>query len=79
MTAVYNYTNFDCIINFFVFSRPAGGGKALKLGGKGKDVDSFVDKLRQEGTGMSHQIFVFVVSHEIYVPCIFQFFILSVC
>ena len=31
--------------------RPAGGGKALKLGGKGKDLDSFVDKLRQEGTG----------------------------
>lgn len=35
-----------------ISDRPAGGGKALKLGGKGKDVDSFVDKLRQEGTGM---------------------------
>ncbi|XP_065055844.1 coatomer subunit delta-like [Rhopilema esculentum] len=31
-------------------TRPTGSGKALKLGGKGKDVDSFVDKLRQEGT-----------------------------
>jgi len=31
-------------------TRSVGGGKALKLGGKNKDVDSFVDKLRQEGT-----------------------------
>lgn len=31
-------------------TRPTGSGKALKLGGKGKDVDSFVNKLRQEGT-----------------------------
>ncbi|EDO33668.1 predicted protein [Nematostella vectensis] len=31
-------------------SRPAGSGKAMKLGSKSKDVDSFVDKLRSEGT-----------------------------
>lgn len=30
--------------------RPAGKGKAMKLGGKTKDVDSFVSKLREEGT-----------------------------
>ena len=32
-------------------SRTAGSGKAMKLGSKAKDVDSFVDKLRSEGTG----------------------------
>ena len=32
-------------------SRTAGTGKAMKLGSKSKDVDSFVDKLRSEGTG----------------------------
>ena len=31
--------------------RTAGSGKAMKLGSKSKDVDSFVDKLRSEGTG----------------------------
>lgn len=31
-------------------SRPVGKGKAMKLGGKSKDIDSFVDKLREEGT-----------------------------
>lgn len=30
--------------------RPVGKGKAMKLGGKSKDIDSFVDKLREEGT-----------------------------
>lgn len=34
-------------------SRPAGKGKALRLGGKSKDIDSFVDKLREEGTVVS--------------------------
>lgn len=37
-------------------TRPAGSGKAMKLGSKGKDIDSFVDKLRSEGTD--------VVSHN---------------
>ena len=40
----------DVCFTFSTHFRPAGSGKALKLGGKGKDVDSFVDKLRQEGT-----------------------------
>lgn len=31
-------------------TRTAGSGKAMKLGSKSKDVDSFVDKLRSEGT-----------------------------
>lgn len=31
-------------------TRTAGSGKAMKLGSKAKDVDSFVDKLRSEGT-----------------------------
>jgi len=31
-------------------ARPAGKGKAMKLGGKSKDIDSFVSKLREEGT-----------------------------
>ena len=31
--------------------RPVGSNKAMKLGTKAKDVDSFVDKLRSEGTG----------------------------
>ena len=29
----------------------AGSGKAMKLGSKTKDVDTFVSKLRSEGTG----------------------------
>ena len=36
----------------FFFFRPTGKGKAMKLGGKSKDIDMFVDKLREEGTGM---------------------------
>lgn len=31
-------------------ARPAGKGKAMKLGSKNKDIDIFVDKLREEGT-----------------------------
>jgi len=31
-------------------SKPIGKGKAMKLGGKTKDLDSFMDKLREEGT-----------------------------
>ena len=38
------------MLNLLAF-RPAGKGKAMKLGGKSKDIDSFVDKLREEGTG----------------------------
>lgn len=34
-------------------AKPAGKGKAMKLGGKSKDIDSFVDKLREEGTVVS--------------------------
>ncbi|XP_035213622.1 coatomer subunit delta-like [Stegodyphus dumicola] len=30
-------------------SRPAGGGKAMKLGSKNKDIDLFVDMLKSEG------------------------------
>lgn len=40
--------------------RPAGKGKAMKLGGKSKDIDSFVDKLREEGTG---KILTFLQAH----------------
>jgi hypothetical protein len=42
---------FSCVI-----LRPAGSGKAMKLGSKSKDVDSFVDKLRSEGTGTTTYI-----------------------
>ena len=38
------------VLSLFCF-RTAGTGKAMKLGSKSKDVDSFVDKLRSEGTG----------------------------
>ena len=31
------------------FSRPASSGRAMKLGTKAKDVDTFVDKLKMEG------------------------------
>lgn len=31
-------------------AKPIGKGKAMKLGGKSKDIDSFMDKLREEGT-----------------------------
>ena len=34
-----------------IYFRPVGSNKAMKLGTKAKDVDSFVDKLRSEGTG----------------------------
>lgn len=33
----------------FLFFRPSGPSKALKLGAKGKEVDNFVDKLKSEG------------------------------
>lgn len=33
-------------------SKPSGPSKALKLGGKNKDVDSFVDQLKSEGESM---------------------------
>jgi len=34
-------------------TRSAGKGKAMKLGGKTKDIDSFVSKLREEGTDVA--------------------------
>lgn len=34
-------------------SKPAGGGRALKLGGGKKDVESFVDQLKSEGEHVS--------------------------
>jgi hypothetical protein len=37
-----------CLCN----SKPVGGGRALKLGSKAKDVDSFVEQLQTEGQGM---------------------------
>ena len=49
---------FGCIthththIHIHSRSRPAGGG--MKLGKKGKDVDSFVDKLELEGQRELH-------------------------
>ena len=34
---------------FLFFSKPVINSKAMKLGGKSKDVDSFVDQLKSEG------------------------------
>lgn len=36
-----------------VYSKPAPTRNALKLGGKGKDVDTFVDQLKNEGEKIS--------------------------
>lgn len=33
----------------YLHSKTLGSGKAMKLGGKGKDIDSFVDQLKSEG------------------------------
>jgi len=33
----------------FAFRKPTGSGKALKLGSKSRDVESFVDQLKSEG------------------------------
>lgn len=39
-----------CLILIFSFdSKPASTRNAMKLGGKSKDVDSFVDQLNNEG------------------------------
>lgn len=46
-----NFTLLVSIMLFVKHSRTAGGGKAMKLGSKAKDVDTFVDRLRSEGTG----------------------------
>ena len=35
----------------FPYSKATGGGKALKLGSKTKDVESFVELLKSEGQG----------------------------
>lgn len=37
---------------FLCSTRPAGSGKAMKLGSKNKDIDMFVDMLKSEGEGM---------------------------
>ena len=42
------------IIRDFSFGRkPATSSKAMKLGGKSKDVDSFVDQLKSEGENVA--------------------------
>ena len=38
-------------LKVYVCFRTGGSGKAMKLGSKTKDVDSFVNQLRSEGTG----------------------------
>ncbi len=37
------------IFMIFIFRKPTASSKAMKLGGKSKDVDSFVDQLKSEG------------------------------
>lgn len=44
---------FDKIFRIFCSTtRPAGSGKAMKLGSKNKDIDLFVDMLKSEGEGL---------------------------
>ena len=38
----------------FFFRKPMINSKAMKLGGKSKDVDSFVDQLKSEGEHVVH-------------------------
>ena len=47
----YSYTVIKQIVipYFIYFSKPSGTGKALKLGSKKKDVDTFVGQLESEG------------------------------
>jgi len=45
-------------VDFCLCSRARPSGTAMKLGRKGKDVDSFVDKLVQEGESMYYPLSV---------------------
>ena len=48
------FSSIESVYLFDVYlfvARTGGSGKAMKLGSKAKDVDSFVDKLRSEGAG----------------------------
>jgi hypothetical protein len=38
--------------------RPSTAGKGMKLGAKGKNVDSFVDQLRSEGEIVANNVLV---------------------
>ena len=40
---------------YFFFDRRNTSSKAMKLGGKGKNVDTFVDQLKSEGEKVSSQ------------------------
>ena len=42
-------TNQIIPLCYYGNSQPRGRGTGMKLGGKGKDVDSFVDQIRAEG------------------------------
>ena len=43
-------------MTFFFFSRKPMTSKAMKLGGKSKDVDSFVDQLKSEGEHVTSEV-----------------------
>lgn len=45
---------FNVLNKCFFFNRKAVSRNALKLGGKSKDVDSFVDQLKSEGEKISN-------------------------
>lgn len=41
---------FSIVFDFFIIRKPINAGPgAMKLGGKSRDVDSFVDQLKEEG------------------------------
>ncbi len=49
------------IITFYLFAyrsivRPSATGKAMKLGTKGKNVESFVDQLKSEGETVANTV-----------------------
>ncbi len=45
-------------------SKPAaGGGRALKLGSKAKDVDNFVEQLKTEGQGNCNCLYKSCIHH----------------
>ncbi len=47
--AVSKLTNQMMPVYYYGNRRSSGQGKGMKLGRKGKDVDSFVDQIRAEG------------------------------
>lgn len=49
MSKLYPYITNSLIFNQFYSRKPAPTRNAMKLGGKSKDVDSFVDQLKNEG------------------------------